>query len=74
METFLARHEDKVRGTLNGFDRLRFRGTKRLLACVKGLMEYLWLVQVLLKDFSAVRRTISAPFASYPSSSVFIRG
>ena len=39
METFLARHQDKVSGTLNGFDRLRFRGTKRLLAAVRGMMD-----------------------------------
>jgi hypothetical protein len=53
METFLGRFDDKVSGVLNGFDRVRFRGTKRLLAHVKGMMQYLWFVQVLLKDFSA---------------------
>lgn len=64
METFLARHEDKVSGTLSGFDRLRFRGTKRLLAAVNGMMQYLWLVQVLLKDFSAYSKAKTSQLGS----------
>jgi hypothetical protein len=36
---------------LSGFDRLLFRGTLRMLATAKGLMGYLWSLQVLLKQF-----------------------
>jgi hypothetical protein len=51
MKTFLQRFGSKITGILSGFDRLRLRGTKRLLAHVGGMMGFLWRVQVLLKDF-----------------------
>jgi hypothetical protein len=51
MQSFIQRHRDLVIGMLNGFDRLRFRGSKRLLCSVGGMYDYLWQVQVLLKDF-----------------------
>jgi hypothetical protein len=43
----------KIRGALYGFDRIRFRGTRRFLANVTGMMNFLWHQQVLLKDFKA---------------------
>jgi hypothetical protein len=51
MNHFLQRHADSVTGMLSGFDRLLFRGTLRMLATAKGLMGYLWSLQILLKDF-----------------------
>jgi len=51
MNSFIQRHRDVVIGQLNGFDRLRFRGSKRLLCNVGGMLSYLWQIQVLLKDF-----------------------
>jgi hypothetical protein len=51
MEGFIRRMGSVVTGLLHGFDRLRFRGTKRLLANVKGMMQYLWQRKILLKDF-----------------------
>lgn len=51
MNSFLLRHQASVLGMLNGFDRLRLRGTKRLLAHVGGMMSFLWQARVLLKDF-----------------------
>jgi hypothetical protein len=51
MKAFVQRHCDSVIGVLNGFDRLLFRGTHRILATAKGMMNYLWDKQVLLKDF-----------------------
>jgi len=41
----------QVIGILHGFDRLRLRGTKRLLASAGGMLNYLWQRQILLKDF-----------------------
>jgi len=38
-------------GVLNGFDRLRVRGTKRLLAHRGGMMNFLWQERVRLKHF-----------------------
>jgi len=51
METFLRRFGDQIIGVLHGFDRLRFRGSKRTLCYPAGLLGFLWQMQVLLKDF-----------------------
>ena len=51
MEGFIQRHRQDVMGVLSGFDRVRFRGTRRLLACVGGMMHFLFRMNVLLKDF-----------------------
>jgi hypothetical protein len=53
VEDFVSKHAEDVIGTLSGFDRLVFRGTLRMLAHCAGMMRYLWVVQVLLKDFAA---------------------
>jgi hypothetical protein len=51
MSSFVRRFSQAIYGVLSGFDRVRFRGTQRLLANVRGMMAYLWSCQVLLKDF-----------------------
>ena len=51
MQTFLGVHDTKIKGTLSGFDRVRFRGTLRMLANTKGLSCFLSIMGVLLKDF-----------------------
>jgi hypothetical protein len=51
MDTFLARHASSVKGTLSGFDRVRFRGTLRWLANLRGMGAWLYRANVLLKDF-----------------------
>lgn len=51
MNAFIQRHAASVMGMLSGFDRLRFRGTKRLLANRGGMMSFLWQEKVLLKHF-----------------------
>jgi hypothetical protein len=51
MQLFLTRHASDVKGTLSGFDRVRFRGTLRLLANTRGLAAWLYRAKVLLKDF-----------------------
>jgi hypothetical protein len=48
---FLQRFSPDVIGVLSGFDRLRFRGTLRLLNTPGGFHHFLWQKQVLLKDF-----------------------
>ena len=52
MNTFVQRHRGFVTGVLNGFDRVRFRGTLRWLCYADGLGKYLSWMKVLLKDFS----------------------
>jgi hypothetical protein len=53
MHEFIAKHEDKITGTLSGFDRLVFRGTLRSIAYDEGMKRYLWTNQVLLKHFGS---------------------
>jgi hypothetical protein len=59
MKGFLQQHAAAVKGVLHGFDRLRFRGTKRLLAWAGGMMEFLWQRKVLLKDFKAYALSVT---------------
>jgi hypothetical protein len=51
VERFIQRHQPSVTGTLSGFDRIRFRGTLRLIANDRGLGALLAYLGVLLKDF-----------------------
>lgn len=51
MDSFVTRHADEVKGTLSGFDRVRFRGTLRWLANLHGMGSWLSRTNVLLKDF-----------------------
>jgi hypothetical protein len=51
MHEFIAKHQDKIAGTLSGFDRLVFRGHLRSIGTPQGMMSYRWTNQVLLKNF-----------------------
>jgi hypothetical protein len=53
MKTFLQRHGSKILGVLSGFDRMRFRGSLRMLCNVRGMASWLNSAGVLLKDFPA---------------------
>ena len=59
MHEFIAKHADKIAGTLSGFDRLVFRGTLRFVSHSKGMDRYLWANQVLLKDFGSHAERVS---------------
>ena len=52
-EGFTQRHEEQILGVMSGFDRMRFRGTLRLLTSVGGMRAFLSAVGVRLKDFMA---------------------
>ena len=52
MNEFVQRHAGSVMGVLSGWDRMWFRGTHRMLATARGMMNYLWKVQVKLKEFA----------------------
>jgi hypothetical protein len=51
MQTFLQRFQPAVAGVLQGFDRLRFRGSKRQLSFVRGMASWLGAMHILLKDY-----------------------
>lgn len=53
MDEFIARHRDKITGTLSGFDRLVLRGTLRSISFPEGLWHYLHANDVLFKDFGS---------------------
>ena len=50
MLEFIRRHAGSVMGVINGFDRLRFRGTLLRIANAAGLRTFLSYTGVLLKD------------------------
>lgn len=51
MNAFLQRFGQFVVGILHGFDRLRFRGSKRQLCHVSGMSSWLGAMGILLKEF-----------------------
>jgi hypothetical protein len=52
MKSFLQRFTSLVLGVLVGFDRWRFRGSKRMLCHPDGVMSFLSRHSILLKDFN----------------------
>jgi hypothetical protein len=52
MQAFVQRFAGLVLGVLLGFDRWRFRGSKRRLCYPQGVLSYLSYASVLLKDFN----------------------
>jgi hypothetical protein len=56
MKDFLLRFGASVAGVLHGFDRLRFRGSKRQLCHVAGAMSWLGHVRILLKEYKEFAR------------------
>jgi hypothetical protein len=59
MNAFVQRHVSSVMGMLCGWDRLRFRGTLRMLANVTGLFRFLCYTGHLLKDFGGYAQELS---------------
>ncbi len=58
MNQFIQKYRKKVIGVLRGFDRLVLRGTLRAISYTAGMMNFLYDMDVLLKDFSSyVERT-----------------
>lgn len=59
MEQFIKRHEDKIVGVLEGFDRVLFRGTLPSISYGDGLARFLSFRGVRLKDFDSFVRLCS---------------
>lgn len=51
MQSFLQRYSSEIKGALSGFDRIRFRGTVRWLANLRGMATFMSSHGILLKDF-----------------------
>jgi hypothetical protein len=56
---FVAQHQADVMGTLEGFDRVRLRGTYRQLYCPTVMEAYLSAQHILLKYFGNLVKSIS---------------
>ena len=59
MDSFLQQHQQDVSGMISGWDRLRFRGTLRMLANVTGMDRFLAYTGHLLKDFGSYALELS---------------
>jgi hypothetical protein len=59
MQSFMQRHQDKIKGWLSGLDRIRFRGTLRSIAHPWGLKHFLMATGVYLKDFKDYALSLS---------------
>jgi hypothetical protein len=59
MKSFIQRYAAEVMGVLNGFDRVRIRGTLRFLCYPEGLGKHLSTRGVLLKDFKGYVQRIT---------------
>jgi hypothetical protein len=70
MKSFLRRFGDKIKGVLSGFDRLRLRGTRRLLAHASGLKHFLWKSRVKLQDFDTYVQDITGTLCASIKQSV----
>src|SRR5436190_19654623 len=60
MLQFVARFASFIYGILSGFDRVRFRGTQRAIAYARGFDAMLHAKGVLLKDYQAYTKSITA--------------
>ena len=62
MRKFIQRHRDEILGVLSGFDRIRFRGTLRLLQSEGGVATWLERVGVAVKDFLSFAEGLTKRF------------
>ena len=59
MNEFIRKHQKDILGTLSGFDRVRFRGTLRVLAVAQLLGSWLAHRRVLIKDFASFAESLT---------------
>lgn len=59
MLDFMEHYSKKIIGAINGWDRIRFRGTIRWLASTSGINSYLITQGVRIKDFTKWAETIT---------------
>jgi hypothetical protein len=59
-ESFLSKFGENVTGILSGFDRIRFRGTLRLLFQPAAMERYLCSCGVLIREFKHFAESVTA--------------
>ena len=65
MERFVTRYEDRILGTITGFDRILFRGTARSISYCQGAEIFLSCQRVLYRDFAKFTRRITQEICSH---------
>ncbi|HSB12293.1 MAG TPA: hypothetical protein VLM38_22590, partial [Blastocatellia bacterium] len=68
MERFMKRHQDRIIGTITGFDRVLFGGTLRSISYVEGLEIFLTIQRVLFKDFGQFVEKLSSRIKAHSES------
>jgi len=74
MRSFIQRLAGSIHGVLSGFDRIRFRGTQRLIATVHGLSSYLAYQRILLKDFKSYVTGVTEQILTQTKSQALAQG
>ena len=74
MERFLTRHQDRITGTITGFDRVLFRGTIRCLSHCQGMWVFLSSQRVLLKNFKNFALRLSTEVSNHGESFAALNG
>ena len=64
MKAFLQRFAQIVLGVLHGLDRLRFRGSRRQLCYVNGMMSWLGAMRIPLKEHTSWARDTTRTLCS----------
>lgn len=59
MQQFIARFEKMIQGVVSGFDRLLFRGSLRNLNHAHGMEVYLYMNNILFKDYAEHAKRLS---------------
>ena len=62
MRKFVQRHQEQILGVLSGFDRMRFRGSLRLLQSEGGVATWLERIGVAVKDFLSFAEGLTKGF------------
>jgi hypothetical protein len=65
VQQFIQRHQSRILGVLEGFDRILFRGTLLSLSHVQGLGKFLGVRGVLLKDFRTFAQACTTRLAAH---------
>jgi hypothetical protein len=68
MERFMKRHQNRVIGTIAGFDRVLFGGTLRSISYVEGLEIFLTIQRVLFKNFGEFVEKLSSRIKAHAES------
>jgi len=74
MKRFIEVFEDRVTGVLQGFDRILFRGGLRELAYPAGLLAWLSVHSILLKNFGSFAKVISTHVTNHAKQLAAARG